>query len=460
MRLLVAVANHGTKNQKYAEHLIATFRALPFETDIVVSSNIPKNYGADVEVRLDVPTENPRSLPFAHRRLFAERQDDYDLFLYTEDDMEITGTHISAFLDALKLVPEDCLPGFVRYETTPGGGRSFPDIHGPYRWDMSSIFESGGKVFARYTNEHSGCYLLTRAQLKACVISGNYDVAPHEGRHPMLESAATDPYARCGFRKTLCLTDIDAFCIHHMPNLYVGRLGVMEGAFRAQIARLIELARSDEPRGPLFEAETLLQTPVFDRNYLDLPGTDIGALIRKERQRILTVGFEPGLVETHLAAEGHKVTTIPMDAVFALAAAESGVRVMPPDLDLALAGLAEEVFDVILLDDVLPHVPEPVAFLRRLVPLLGEGGRALIVHTNAAALNMARRRRRVEGGDFAATRYHFTDAGTVRRWVREAGLRPRATVHRVPARFSAWSRRSLGLADGLLADIGIVEAKA
>jgi hypothetical protein len=55
----------------------------------------------------------------------------------------------------------------------------------------------------------------------------------------MRASAATDPYTQCGMTKWLCISHFDGFLIHHMPNNYVGVLGMEHKNFQAQINRLL-----------------------------------------------------------------------------------------------------------------------------------------------------------------------------------------------------------------------------
>jgi hypothetical protein len=103
MKVLVAIANYGTGNRQHLERLIAEYQAMPRQVDIVVLSNVPKALPRGVDVRVGLPARNPWSLPFAHRRLFAERRNDYDLYIYSEDDTLVRASNIDAFLEASRL---------------------------------------------------------------------------------------------------------------------------------------------------------------------------------------------------------------------------------------------------------------------------------------------------------------------------------------------------------------------
>jgi len=106
MKILVAIANYGTKNDRYLDCVLREYRAMPDDVHVVVLSNVSKNFGEGVEVVLKSPKGDPWSFPFAHKRIFAERALDYELFIYSEDDTLITRRNIEAFRKATDVLPE------------------------------------------------------------------------------------------------------------------------------------------------------------------------------------------------------------------------------------------------------------------------------------------------------------------------------------------------------------------
>jgi hypothetical protein len=74
--------------------------------------------------------------------------------------------------------------------------------------------------------------------LDRAVRSGGYLVPPHASDYEMRESAATDPYTRCGMRKRLCISNLDQFLVHHMPNSYADVLGTDHDEFWARVDSL------------------------------------------------------------------------------------------------------------------------------------------------------------------------------------------------------------------------------
>src|SRR5208337_3441409 len=104
-----------------------------------------------------------------------------------------------------ELGPEE-IAGFLRYEVDDEGRKSMDEVFGYYRWKPESVEKRGNYVIAQFTNEHAGLYMLTKAQLKRAIASGGFLRDPYEGRYGLPETAATDPYCCCGFRKVICVS--------------------------------------------------------------------------------------------------------------------------------------------------------------------------------------------------------------------------------------------------------------
>src|ERR1700686_355548 len=121
LRILVALASYGTSNDHYLLRLVEEYRAMSFDGDIVILSNLKKQLAPDIETLVGLPNRNPWSLPFPHKKLFADRLEKYDLFVYSEDDMLITEKNLRAFLEISTTLREDEIAGFIRIEKGSNG---------------------------------------------------------------------------------------------------------------------------------------------------------------------------------------------------------------------------------------------------------------------------------------------------------------------------------------------------
>lgn len=460
MRVLVCIAHYGVKNRRYLDRMLDEFRSMEHATDIVVLSEAPKDLGDDVSVRVGLPGPSPWSLPFGHREVFAERRDDYDLFIYSEDDTFITARHLRTFCELSRAVPEGYLPGFMRFEIDERGRRSYCTVHSSYRWDPAFAFRHDDLTFATFTNEHAACYMLTRAQLHRAIASGGFLVDPHEGRYEMLETAATDPYTQCGFRKVLCMERIDDLLVHHLPNVYLGKFGIPEAEFRTQIRAVSELVNSKLPRTEYLHPETRMQSTLWNKHCFPKRPAQLADRLGQPGT-LLSLGAGAGDPEAHLVRLGWDVTAVPVDAVLGAVAASKGVRTVEPSRLAHSTQLDGATFDVVLAVDVIGYVEDPVTELSAAADLLAPGGR--IVATAPDHPRYALRNRLLPGVDipvprsFAEDGIHRTSRRLLKRWMVDAGLEVTRTEHRRATRADPVGRDGVGAR--MWGNTWLVEAK-
>ncbi len=385
MKILVAIANHGSKNQEFLMKLLEEYRKFSFEVTIVVLSDIPKNLGQDIEVRIGAPTRNPYSLPFGYKPLFLERQNDYDLFIYTEDDTLITEDNVRAFIDVTKHLPENIIGGFIRYETDPQGTRYYSTINNHYHWDPTSVCQHGPYKFAYFTNEHSACFILTREQLKKSIASGGFEKPPRVEKYDMLVTAATDPYTQCGFKKLVPISHLQQFSLRHLPNVYIGKMGVEENEMKEQIEVLLSIDKDPIP-GPLVDARRL-EGIGGAKQYYERIRQDILGTIPTQAKTVLSVGCVWGETEKEISKRGINVVGVPMDAVIAVSARMRGIETAPPNHEAAIRYLSGRKFDCIIFNDILEHVDDPAGWLNDYQNLLNPDGCFVISAANSSAMS-------------------------------------------------------------------------
>ncbi len=390
MKVLVAIANYGFKNRAFLDALIQEYRSMPYRVDIVVLSNVPKELGP-IEVKVGLPAKNPWSLPFGHKEIFAERLEDYDLFIYSEDDILITQKNIETFLQLTKILPEGHISGFLRYELDSSGNKWYPDFIGPFHWIPGSVRRVGQIAFAEFSNAHSACYILTRSQLRRAIASGGYLVGPHEGRYDLLCSAATDPYTQCDFKKVISLSHISGVLVHHLSNRYTGRFGIDQSDFDTQIAFMLSPDNGKKSRQELFATtKNGIDDVIWDKVYFDRSDCPVSGMVSGQARSILSIGCGYPALESSLAQDNRLVTAIPLDPIVGTLAASRGITVTEPDFEAAFHALGGASFDCILFSDVLQHLEDPADILARAVRLLAPGGEVLISIPNFRYLRYLR----------------------------------------------------------------------
>jgi 2-polyprenyl-3-methyl-5-hydroxy-6-metoxy-1,4-benzoquinol methylase len=456
LKILVGIASYGSTNDEYLVRLFEEYRAMRHSVDIVVFSNVPRDLGSDIEVVAGLPTSDPWSLPFAHKQLFAARSDDYDLFIYSEDDTLITQHNINAFLNACTVLREDEVPGFLRFEVSPTGDVSYPDAHHDYHWDVESIRRRAGQYFAFFTNEHSACYVLTREQLKRAIRSGQFQVPPHQGKYDLACTAATDPYTQCGLTKLICLSHISDFLVHHLSNKYIGRLGLPADQFDRQIRSLLDAGEQRLVPASLVKRHPKFKNSQFGKNYYEPVREDFIALIPSGVQNVLSLGCGWGATERRLSDDGKTVVAIPLDPVIAACAGNNGITLVGGDVESALNRLDGQIFDCVLISNLLHLVEDPKAILARVAALMSKEAILIVAVPNLARISVLWRRfKGTEShkllGVYDESGVHFTSRTTIRRWLRQAGLKVDRFADVLPERALAVCRATGGLAIPLLA---------
>jgi len=381
-RLLVAIASYGEKHLGYLKAIIESYRSLPLDVRVVVVSEAPKRLGKDVEVVVGLPTKNPWSLPFAHKAIFAREADNYDLFVYSEDDILFTERNLHAFLSATPHLAPDEIAGFLLYEADPAGKRHLCNFHGHFHWKPKSLAPRGPHLVAEFSNEHSAFYMLTQGQLKAAIASGGYLRDPYEGRHDMLCAAATDPYTCCGFRKVICISDYEPFLLHHMPNRYLGRVGISEEVFAEQVRALLRIHEGVDPAEQLCELETKLALRAWSKSYYEKPDGEVLRVVPPEAKTILSVGCGWGSLEAELGRRGAEVTGVALDAVIGAVAARCGVRVVHGTLEECYGKLQSRRFDCVLISNLLHLQGDPAGLLSLWSRLVANGGTMIVKGIN------------------------------------------------------------------------------
>lgn len=378
MKILTVIANYGTKNERYLSQLLTAYRSMTHHVDIVVLSNVLKNFGVDVEVKVGLPDPDPWSLPFGHKTLMAERKDDYDLFIYCEDDTLITEENIAAFLDVTRWLNEDEIAGFLRYEIGPDGQKYCSTVHGSYFWDPRSIRRRGPYILAHYTNVHSGGFILTASQLKKCLDSGGFEKGVRKGRYDMLCTAATDPYTQCGIQKLVPISHLNQFVLAHLPNVYLGRIGVRIEELSPQINKMLQIAENGSTGQMLFETVTGLDTTEFDKQYFEPCRRELVEFTTPHVGTVLSVGCGWGKTEFALQEKGKRVTAVPLDELARASIEDKGIETTPPSFEAAFRILGSRRFDCIIVHEVLEHLSAPQGLISRLSSYLSPGGQILI----------------------------------------------------------------------------------
>ncbi len=255
-RMLVVIVNYGSRQVNYLRRIIQEYSNFnKYEVKVILISTERVNglKYKNLEIKQEIfDASLGYWLAHKHRKFIADNKDRFDIFIYSENDMLITGKNIDVFVKHSKnLAKTNLVPGFIRYETNKGKDKYLIDLHPnhaanriPLYFAMKYIIsllpektalalglhpiirklniQINGKKYFEVQNLHQGSYVLTKSQLKTVLGSGEY-FNERNNYAGIREGAASNAYANCGITKVVSFDDLEKSLIHHLPEKYVGK---------------------------------------------------------------------------------------------------------------------------------------------------------------------------------------------------------------------------------------------
>lgn len=201
-----------------------------------------------------------------HRELFYEKIEDYDLFIYSEDDIKVSPTTIKAYLQETKQVEklvgkspaEDYNVGIVRYEynyppdividdKTRHATESVTRVYWEHLWkplfpkSIDLVQQSEvQKQYVSMQNHHQGMFLATRDLLKAWKLRKGCEFdrvrqrpgrkdnpgQPTEGTQRVwMSSQMLHGSRHCNVQQLIPMKNFGQLTVWHLPNKNYRRVG-------------------------------------------------------------------------------------------------------------------------------------------------------------------------------------------------------------------------------------------
>jgi hypothetical protein len=244
MDVLAVLVNYGDEQLSYLEQVVRELKNFKkYKVSIIVNSNIPLNIEGIDQVNV-IKLHDYEFLPITCRQVIWDHKDDFDLFLFGENDHLFKEHHLDKHLEYISILPKDRITGLIQYEENEIG-RYYPAYHAHYDWDYNSVEEYDGKKFAHFTNIHQATFILTKDQLFN--IGEKHDFTQFFGpsSYSVKCKVNTDIYQFCDMKKMICISEFEDNIIHHLPNIYIegerGRvkLGNFEDKMKNSINKML-----------------------------------------------------------------------------------------------------------------------------------------------------------------------------------------------------------------------------
>ena len=218
--VLAVLVNYGEDQLQYLEQVINELKSFQkYDVSIVVNSNIPLDIEGIDKVNV-IQLDDYQLLPLTCKQVIWDHRDDFDVFLFGENDHLFKEHHINNYLKYTSILPKDKIAGLIQYEENQTG-KHYPAYHAHYGWDYNSVEEYDGLKFAHFTNIHQATFILTQNQLLE--IGSKFDFTQFFGpsSYSVKCKVNTDIYQFCGMKKMICISEFEDNLIHHLPNIYI-----------------------------------------------------------------------------------------------------------------------------------------------------------------------------------------------------------------------------------------------
>mmetsp|Transcript_19009 Transcript_19009/g.28722 ORF Transcript_19009/g.28722 Transcript_19009/m.28722 type:complete len:340 (-) Transcript_19009:555-1574(-) len=181
-------------------------------------------FGGSLEIEIE---EHPATLrlemTMQHRREVKKRLNDFDIFLYAEDDVLIEMRHVLAYYKYSKKLAraqngQKYLLGFQRFEKS-GIGMGAQQVMWENGIDSWHAVEIANELYVTMVNPHAGAWMATQAELRAMEEKCNaLRILKTANSFTRVRAAGWNMYLNCGRRKVLPVADFANFIIHHLPD--------------------------------------------------------------------------------------------------------------------------------------------------------------------------------------------------------------------------------------------------
>jgi hypothetical protein len=225
MKILTTITSYTGNENKYLKVVVDELKQA---SDVVVFSSEHINID---NVKTEIRDKSlQHGLVFEPRQYILNHLDEYDYFLYNEDDIFISTDCLNFAIEINdKLIKHNLQynVGFLRYELENNipefvdlspynsihlGGNGVSDI-------IRYITQIGSDYYFNSWNPHSGNFLFSKDQIKLLLDNGNFPTNASATFAGILESGAT------GFHKVIRkytpVSEYKKLMVHHMSNKYI-----------------------------------------------------------------------------------------------------------------------------------------------------------------------------------------------------------------------------------------------
>lgn len=221
MDILAVLVNYGTEQLTYLQQVVTELKSFKkYNVTVVVHSNIALDEIQGIDQTVVLELDNYQLLPMTCRQMIDQNADNFELFIWSENDHLWKEHHVDRYLEYTNILPENRIAGLIQYEEDETG-KYYPAYHAHYDWDYNSVEEYGGKKFAHFTNVHQASFILSKQQLSKIRAEKDFTQFFSNDHYSVKCKTNTDIYQYAGMKKVICISEFEENLIHHLPNVYI-----------------------------------------------------------------------------------------------------------------------------------------------------------------------------------------------------------------------------------------------
>ncbi|MDB4319761.1 hypothetical protein N9981_00170 [bacterium] len=215
------MVNYGEEQLTFLQKVIDGLRGFKkYDISIIIHSNIELPTISGIDATHVIKLNDYQLLPLTCKTSIWNHKEDFDVFIFGENDHLFHEHHIDKYLEYVDILPKNRIAGMIQYEENETG-KYYPAYHGNYDWDYSSVEEYNNKKFAHFNNLHQATFIITKEQLLDIGEKHNFTEFFGQSHYSVKCKVNTDIYQFCGMKKMICISDFEDNLIHHLPNIYI-----------------------------------------------------------------------------------------------------------------------------------------------------------------------------------------------------------------------------------------------
>lgn len=226
--ILAVIVNYGDEQLNYLQQVVQELKSFKkYNVTVMVNSNIELSIPGIDHINV-IELDDYQHLPATCKQVIYHYRNDFDGFIYTENDHLWKEHHIDNHLKYTKILPENRIPGLIQYEQ----GKDNKKYYCAFGFGHNHLIPNSKEIysnfeFCRLSNVHQASYFITKSQLDRVIrYNSEYFTNLQSNIVKTLTYSVkcrvnTDLFEFSNWEKVVCISEFDENLIEHLPGVYI-----------------------------------------------------------------------------------------------------------------------------------------------------------------------------------------------------------------------------------------------